>query len=280
MKTPGDAAPLDSAIISSSLAKLEGVLAPMKSVAVAFSGGVDSALLLGVARRVLGHEGVLAVTARSPTSAGHELETAVRLASELDAVHLVIESFEMQDPEFVKNLADRCYICKKGRFSAILKIARQRGAAFVVDGSNIDDRSDFRPGMKAIEELGVRSPLMEAGLCKSDIRLLARHLGLSIWNKPAYACLATRIPCASPITVQKLERIDACEDLVRTMAVSGQVRVRDYGDTARIEVAVEDLAKLVDSKVRGVLTAFFKARGFRFVTLDLEGYSMGSTNRA
>jgi uncharacterized protein len=266
-------------ILTSSLERLEHVLSEMKSVVVACSGGVDSGLVLRVARTVLGRGGVLAVTAKSQTSANHEMESAARLALEFDADHLVIESFEMQDPEFVKNLANRCYICKKGRFSAISEIARERGAAFVVDGSNVDDRSDFRPGMKAIEELGVRSPLMEAGLCKAEIRLLANHLGLSIWNKPAYACLATRIPRASPITAQRLKRIDACEDLVREIGVSGQVRVRDYADTARIEVAPEDMAKLIDSEVRGRLGAFFKEQGFRFVTLDLEGYSMGSTNR-
>ncbi|MDR3556002.1 MAG: ATP-dependent sacrificial sulfur transferase LarE [Syntrophobacteraceae bacterium] len=260
------------------LAKLEGILAGMKTVIVAFSGGVDSALLLKVARTVLG-EGVLAVTARSQTTARHEMRDAVRLAAEFGVNHLVIESDELKDPRFLKNDADRCYICKKGRFSMLLKIAAENSMAFVVEGSNTDDLADFRPGMKAIEELGVKSPLLEAGLCKAEIRLLSGKLGLSTRDKPPYACLATRIPCGSPITAQRLARIDACEDLLREMSLSRQVRVRDYCDTARIEVAAEDIAKLLDNAARRRVTAFFKDLGFRFVTLDLEGYSMGSTNK-
>ncbi len=259
-------------------ARLEEILSRMKSVAVAFSGGVDSALLLRVAGKVLGKQAV-AVTARSQTTANHEMEDAVRFAAELGAKHLVIDSNELEDPEFVKNPVDRCYRCKKGRFSAIAGIARQNGLAFVAEGSNTDDLSDFRPGMKAIEELGVRSPLLEAGLSKTDIRFLSQELGLWTWDKPPCACLATRIPCGSPITAEKLRRIDACEDLLGSLLICRQVRVRDYGDTARIELNTEDMAKLLENGARERIAAFFKEHGFGFVTVDLEGYRMGSTNK-
>ncbi len=259
------------------LSRLEAILAAMKSLVAAFSGGVDSTLLLAVARRVLG-EAVLAVTAESATTAAHEMSEAVRFAADMGVEHLIIESREMDDPEFVKNGTDRCYTCKSGRFAAIAAIAKEKGMAFVADGSNIDDLSDFRPGMRAVRELGVRSPLIEAGLSKAEVRLLSRQLGLPTWDKPAYACLATRIPCGSPITVEKLRRIDACEELVRAMSISRQVRVRDYGDTARIEVAGEDMEKMVERGSRERITAFCKELGFRFVTLDLRGYTMGSTN--
>jgi uncharacterized protein len=263
--------------IAGKSAKLKSILEKMEGVVVAFSGGVDSTLLLRVAKATLG-ERVVAVTAASETTPGHEMEDARRLAAEFDVKHLVIEADELKDPEFVKNPQDKCYICKKGRFAAIAAIAGSLGLPWVADGSNGDDLGDFRPGMKAVGELGVRSPLLEAGFSKADIRVLSRVFGLSTWDKPPYACLATRIPYGSPITAEKLRQIDAGEDFIRGMEISRQVRVRHYGDTARIEVAPENISKLLEEESRTRVTAFFKNLGFKFVTLDLEGYRMGSLN--
>ena len=251
----------------------------MESVAIAFSGGVDSTFLLRVAQTVLDDK-VLAVTAESETSPRHEIEDARRLAAEFGVRHLIIQSDELKSPEFVKNPVDRCYICKKSRFSAIFGLAHEHGLTWVADGSNIDDQSDYRPGMKAVLELGVRSPLLEAGLSKADVRLLSRRLGLSTWDKPAYPCLATRIPYGTPITAEKLRQVDAAEEFIRSRSITRQVRVRHYGDTARIEVAEEDIANLLESETRRHVVSFIKNLGFRFVTLDLEGYRTGSLNIA
>ncbi|MGC8494005.1 MAG: ATP-dependent sacrificial sulfur transferase LarE [Syntrophobacteraceae bacterium] len=258
-------------------AKLQELIAHMEGVVVAFSGGVDSTLLLRVAAETLGNR-VLAVTASSETTPAHEMEEARRFASEFGVTHLVIESDELKNPEYVKNPPEKCYICKKGRFSVICAIAKAFELPWVADGSNLDDRGDFRPGMKALSELGVRSPLLEAGFSKADVRALSRELGLSTWDKPPYACLATRIPYGSPITAEKLRQIDAAEDYIRAMSISRQVRVRHYGDTARIELAPEDIPKLLEFEARTLVSAFLKNLGFRFVTLDLEGYRMGSLN--
>jgi uncharacterized protein len=258
--------------------RLLDIVGQMKSVLIAFSGGVDSTLLLKVAVEVLGEQ-ALAVTARSETMPRHELEAAVNLAQDIGANHLIVESHEMDLPEFLANPADKCYICKKSRFRALMEIARDRRLVYVVDGSNMDDLADYRPGRKALLELGVRSPLCEAELTKAEVRRLSKQLGLPTWNKPAYACLASRIPYGSRITVDKLKQVDAAEEFLRSLGLTEQVRVRHYGDTARIEVTLQSISGLAAEPVRSEIVSFFKKLGFTYVSLDLEGYTMGSLNR-
>ena len=182
-------------------------------------------------------------------------------------------------PEFVKNPVDKCYICKKHRFAAMKTLADNHGCLYVLDGGNLDDQRDFRPGIRALEELGVRSPLFEAEMTKSDIRLLSQQLGLPTWNKPSFACLASRIPYHQRITPEKLHQVDVGEDFLRELDFSPQLRVRHYGDTARLEIALDDIQKLASEDLRDRIVDYFKGLGFAFVTLDLEGYTMGSLNR-
>jgi uncharacterized protein len=259
--------------------RLQDVIRSLESAVIAFSGGVDSSLLLKVSRETL-PDRILAVTARSATTPAHELAEAVGLARELGVRHLVIDTDELSLPEFADNPPDRCYICKKRRFTALTALAREHGLACLADGSNLDDEQDYRPGRRALQELGVKSPLKAASLSKSEVRRLSRALGLASWDKPAYACLATRIPYGSPLTPEKLRQVDAAEDYIRELGLSRQVRVRHYGETARLEVAPGDVANFLKEEPRQRVVAFLKELGFRFVTLDLEGYRMGSLNQA
>jgi uncharacterized protein len=259
--------------------RLQEVIRSLGSALIAFSGGVDSSLLLKVSQETLPGR-ILAVTAKSATTPSHELAEATNMAQELGIRHLIIDSDELTLPEFSNNPPDRCYICKKQRFTALTALAREHDMAFLADGSNLDDQQDYRPGMRALKELAVRSPLTEAGLTKSEVRRLSRALGLGTWDKPPYACLATRIPYGSTITPEKLRQVDLAEDFIRGLGLSRQVRVRHYGDTARLEVAPRDLANFLQEEARRQVTAFLKELGFRFVTLDLEGYRMGSLNQA
>ena len=264
--------------LNKKLTELKSLLEKIGSVLVAYSGGVDSTLLLKVAVDVLGDR-VLAVTALSATTPRHERETAPRLAAEFGVEHQFVNSGELEMSVFTENPADKCYICKRHRFRSLLDIAENQGIEWVADGGNLDDHQDYRPGLKAVKELGIRSPLSEVGLTKSEIRSLSRELNLPTWNKPSYACLASRIPYGRTITEEKLQQVDACEDYIRSLGISGQVRVRHYEDTARIEVDSADIQTLAGDPVRRRLVEYFKHNGFRFVSLDLSGYSMGSLNK-
>jgi len=258
--------------------RLRQALGDLGRVAVAFSGGVDSAFLLKTARDVLGDE-VLALTARSPLAPSRELEDASRLARETGAVHCVVDLNPLEFADFVRNGPDRCYVCKKRLMGELRRVAAARGFDRLLDGENADDDRDYRPGARAVRELGIRSPLREAGLGKEDIRTLSRELGLSTWDKPSCACLASRIPYGSPVSREKLEQIDRAEAFLLESGVAGQVRVRHHGELARIETGREDLARLVEDPLRRRIVEHFESLGFLFVALDLQGYSTGSMNR-
>ena len=263
--------------LDSRFQKLKDILTELGSAVVAFSGGVDSTFLLQTARDVLGTERVIALTATSPTYPSHEFRESVRLAKELGVQQVVVDSNELEIPGFADNPPRRCYHCKKELFEICLNKASELGYAEVLDGSNLDDLNDYRPGREAAKELRVRSPLLEAGLSKEDIRALSRRSGLSTAEKQPFACLASRFPYGTRITAERLQQIDRCETFMREHGFH-TFRVRYHGDTARIEVALDELPRIIDDKMRLQLLAEFKATGFTYVALDLQGYRTGSMN--
>lgn len=255
---------------------LKSLIRQMKGAVVAFSGGVDSSFLTQTVYSVLGDRSI-AVIAQSPSFPRWEFEEAVSLARTIGIRHEVIQTDELSNPNYSQNPKDRCYYCKKTLFKDIQHIANREGMGTVIEGSNYDDRRDYRPGMKAVRELGIRSPLQEAELTKSEIRQLSHQNGLPTWDKPSYACLASRFPYNTEINPEKLEQVERAEELLREMSFR-YFRVRHHGDTARIEVAEDDIETLAAKEQRQRITREFKKLGFIYVALDLNGYRMGSMN--
>lgn len=256
------------------LAKLKELLGSLAGAVIAYSAGVDSTFLTVIAKEVLGDR-VLAVTAVSPTYPEWQLAEAKELAARYEINHLVIATDEFSEPNFTANPPERCYYCKKALFQELGKIAKEKGDWAILDGANADDLSDYRPGHRAAEELGVRSPLQEAGLTKSEIRELSKEMSLPTWNKPAYACLASRVPYGTQITPEVLKRIDLAESFLSSLGLV-QLRVRDHFPVARIEVGRDELDKAWRN--REAITAKLHQIGYPYVTLDLDGFRSGSMN--
>ena len=244
---------------------------------VAFSGGVDSSLLLAATHEVLGSKTV-AVTAVSDIHPRRETDKAQAFAREKKIRHLLLPLRETGLPGFAANPADRCYHCKRHLFEALLHVAEQMGISHVVHGANLDDVNDYRPGMRAAQEMNIRSPLIEAKMGKADVRFLARQMGLAFWNQPAMPCLATRIPYGTPITSEKLKMVDRAETFLLNMGIE-ECRVRHHGTVARLELNTTDMARILNEEVRNLIVAELRDIGFYHVALDLGGYVSGGMNR-
>jgi pyridinium-3,5-biscarboxylic acid mononucleotide sulfurtransferase len=262
--------------INEKLENLKNNIKSLQSVAIAFSGGVDSTFLLKVAADVLG-KNVVAITAHSSTYPERELREAIEFAKSYSIKQRVIVSEELDVEGFSDNPVNRCYLCKNELYEKIKTVADEEGMKYILEGSNFDDLGDFRPGLQAVKEHGVLSPLREALLTKEEIRLLSKEMGLKTWNKQAFACLSSRFPYGEKITNERLRMIDRAEQLLLDLGFS-QVRVRFHKDIARIEVGQEQFAKMLDTEIREKIYKDFKEIGFMYTTLDLKGYRTGSLN--
>lgn len=258
------------------LSELEAYIKGLGSLAVGFSGGVDSAFLLFTAHKVLG-EKAIAVTNCDAALPGRELDEAKAFCNSYGIKQVITSADPMQESEYRTNSPDRCYHCKKRTFSEIINVAKEHGIQHIAEGSNVDDLGDYRPGLRAADELGVLSPLRTAGLTKEDIRSISRDMGLPTWNKPSYACLASRFVYGEEITEEKLHMIDLAEQFLIEQGFCEE-RVRLHGNIARIEVPEADIARLAQADIRTTVYERFKEIGFLFVTLDMHGYTTGSMN--
>lgn len=263
--------------LNDKLEKLKNKLAKLDNVAIAYSGGVDSNFLLKVAKDVLDKK-VVAITLNAMMHSKKEINEAKKYTNEFGVKHLVIDIDNLEVDEFIENKKDRCYHCKKYVFNTIKKIAKDNNIEYVLDGTNIDDLGDYRPGLKALEELNIISPLKECNLTKKDIRVLSKEMGLKTYNKPAFACLATRVPYNTRITKELLRRIEISEQYLADLGFN-QFRVRVHENIARIEVGFDEIDKFFIKEVLKNTSNKFKEFGFEYVTLDMNGYEMGSMNK-
>jgi uncharacterized protein len=264
-------------MVSPKLNQLHTLFAAMDQALIAYSGGIDSTLVAKVAFDVLGDR-ALAITAVSPSLLPQDLTEAKHQASTIGIAHELVQTHEMDNPDYTSNPVNRCYFCKSELHDTLKPLAQERGYAYVIDGVNADDLQDYRPGIQAAKERGARSPLAEVGITKLEVREISQHLGLPWWNKPAQPCLSSRFPYGETITVAKLQRVGQAEQYLRSLGWS-QVRVRSEGDTARIEVLPDQIQAFVTTMDLAPLVAQFQTYGFLFVTLDLEGFQSGKLNR-
>lgn len=268
---------MPDADIDQKLERMQSIIRSLERVAVAFSAGVDSTFILKVSLDVLGQDNVIAVTSKSDSLARAELKESHRLADLFGVRHIVVDTDEFQNPDYLANPANRCYFCKTALYDRMTTLIQEHGFKSIVSGTNADDLGDWRPGIQAAREHAVRSPAAEAGMTKQDIRVLSKRMGLPTFDKPAAPCLSSRVQYGEHISPEKLRMIESCEAFLHTLGIR-ECRVRHHNNLARIEVPVEHFAELTDPKTRKAIDEHFRAVGYNYVALDLRGFRSGSMN--